>query len=333
MRFVVRGLKWLGIGLAVLLVTGAVYQQIGLLLDWRPPSSDMLKLDGGAVHLACRGTGRRTIVLDAGAGAGVFEWFRLAPLLARSGRVCAFDRAGLGWSDPAGAGADALTASDRLAALVRKARIATPFVYVGHSLGANFAEVYRDRHPADVSALVLIEPGVPEDLLEDFHGSRAEAMAASDCDLTCYAAVAATALGVVRLSSLAVGHKNLDDAHRSLYRAFLARPTSLMTALASLNAAVKTAYEDLDVHGYGDTPLVVLASSDPLAGGAVGKVPDYPAWRARQLRYFASLAAKSSHGLGPVVVPDSTHASVVLGSAQSEMVARTITTFLDKSGL
>jgi hypothetical protein len=50
-------------------------------------------------------------------------------------------------------------------------------------------------------------------------------------------------------------------------------------------------------------------------------------------RPILSPAAKSSHGFGPVVVPDSTHASVVLGSAQSEMVARTITTFLDKSGL
>src|SRR5262249_54686436 len=196
-------LKWLGAGLAALIVAGAVFQQIGLVLDQRvaPPATDIVSVSGRAVHLACSGRGARTIILDAGAGAGVFEWFRLQPMLASSARVCSFDRAGLGWSDAAQGGYDGRAAAEQLAALVKSAHIPTPFVYVGHSLGANFAEVYWARHPGDVAALVLIEPGVPSDLLEDFHGTRNEAMASADCNYMCYGASAITALGLARLIS------------------------------------------------------------------------------------------------------------------------------------
>ena len=167
MRLTVRILKWLGLGLLALLAAGAIYQQIGLLLDAReaPPSREMIRVGDRSVHLDCTGAGPRTFVLDAGLGAWSFEWFRLQPLLAKMGRVCAFDRAGLGWSDGSGAGHDGAAAADELSALVVAAKIPRPFFYVGHSLGANFAEIYYARHPADIAGLVLFEPGDPKDLL------------------------------------------------------------------------------------------------------------------------------------------------------------------------
>ena len=93
-----------GLGLFALAALGAVYQQIGSALDARlaPPPGEMVAVNGHAVHLFCTGSGARTYLLDAGAGGGVFEWWRLQPLLAKTGRVCAFDRSGLGWSDPSG---------------------------------------------------------------------------------------------------------------------------------------------------------------------------------------------------------------------------------------
>jgi pimeloyl-ACP methyl ester carboxylesterase len=332
MRWVRRILKWLGLGGLGLLVLGAAYQQIGLLLDagLGPPPGDMVSVNGRTVHLVCTGQGKRTFLLDAGAGAGVFEWFRVQPLLAKAARVCAFDRAGLGWSAAAPGGYDGLAAAAQLAALVRAAKIPTPFVYMGHSLGANFAIVYRAEYPQDVSALVLIEPGRPADLLEGFHGTRDDAMVASDCGLSCYAAGAANLLGVVRLASHMIGHKTFDEYHRALYQAYLARPATLMTTLASLNAVPKTAYEDMDVRSFGNTPVIVFASSDNLRGDDEFKsVSAYLAWRKAQHTYLASLAAMSKRGSGPVVIPNSDHASMVLGGKQSAILVQQIIAFVE----
>jgi pimeloyl-ACP methyl ester carboxylesterase len=328
-RLIRKILKWLGIGLFTLLVAGAIYQQIGLLLDNQlgPPQSQIVNVEGRAVHVACAGQGPRTYVLDAGAGAGVFEWWRLQPLLLSSGRVCAFDRAGLGWSAAADGGHDGLAAANQLAALVKEAKIPTPFVYVGHSLGANFAMIYFAQYPHDVSALVLIEPGDPKDLLEDFHGTREEAMKAADCDMSCYAVGAATFFGVIRIAALTIGHKTLDERTRSIYQAELARPSNMMTALASLNAVTKTAYENLDIHGFGDTPVLTFASSEPREPEGKETVEDVKNWRVRHFAYLASLAAMSTHGKGPITIPNSTHSSMVLGEPQSAVLAHEIITF------
>jgi pimeloyl-ACP methyl ester carboxylesterase len=319
----------------VLVVAGAIYQQMGLWLDesLAPPSSEMVAVDGRAVHLICAGAGARTFLLDAGAGAGAFEWYRVQPLLAKAGRVCAFDRAGLGWSAPEAGSDDGMAAADRLVALIRVAHIATPFIYVGHSLGANFGEIYQARYPHAVAALVLIEPGMPADLLEDFHGTRREAMAAADCDYTCYAAGVATALGVTRLASLALGHKALDERTRSIYQAHLTRPATLRTTLASLGAAPKTAYECMDVREFGSTPVLVFASTQTREPEGNETIEDVKRWQVRQRSYLAGLAANSTRGAGLVIVPNSTHSSMVLGEHQAAFVVGAILAFVRNAGL
>lgn len=335
MGWLARVLRWLGIGLVALLAGGAIYQQVGLLIDaqYAPPASDLVQVDGRIVHIECMGSGPRSFLLDAGAGAGVFEWFRLMPLLARVGRVCAFERPGLGWSDPGPGEHDALAAADNLSRLVRAARVQTPFIYVGHSLGANFAQVYAAKHRSDVAALILLEPGMPDDLLEDFHGTRGDAFAASDCTLTCWATEAATLLGVVRLASLAIGHKTFDEHHRALYQAYLARPAVAMTTLAELNATYKTAFEDQDVRSYGGTPVLIYVSSKDLGDGSFAAAAQYQTWRIKQHNYFVSLVTRSRHGEGPLVVPQSTHVSMTLGKAQTDFVARTTLAFLERANL
>lgn len=329
MRLVKRLLKWLAIGALALLIAGAIFQQVGLVLDgkYAPSAADAVEVNGREVHLVCAGSGVRTFLLDAGAGAGTYEWWLLQPKLAKHGRVCAFDRAGLGWSDPAPGGYDGVAAADQLAALVKAANIPTPFVYVGHSLGANFAMIYRARHPADVSALVLIEPGDPKDMLEDFHGTRAEATQAQDCDATCRIAAVATFLGIVRVTSFSAGRRSFDEATRRVYRASLSRPANLQTTIASLNAVVKTAYEDMDIRGFGDVPVLVVASSNPRQPEGKETTEDVKKWRVGQLAYLAALAAKSSRGSGPMVIGDSTHTTMVMGESQSSELAREIIAF------
>jgi pimeloyl-ACP methyl ester carboxylesterase len=331
MRLAGRILKWLGLGLLALLVAGAIYQQIGLVLDGKevPPANDMVKVGNRAVHLECTGAGPRTFVLDAGLGAWSFEWFRIQPLLAKIGRVCAFDRAGLGWSDRSKTGYDGVAAADDLSALVDAAKLPRPFIYVGHSLGANFAEIYYARHPADIAGLVLLEPGDPKDLLEDTTQSRASVMAQSDCGALCYAAGALSFLGVPRIAAqLVVGHRMLPPAGRANYVAGLGRPIQAMTMVGESAAVPKTAYEDMDVKSFGTTPVLVFDSTlprDPDTGETVASVK---VWKLRQLAFLASLAAKSTRGVGPVHIPNSSHSTMVMGAPQAQFVAKTIAAFV-----
>lgn len=331
MRWVAKILKWLGYGLLGLLALGAIYQQVGNALDsgLAPPASEMISVNGHGVHVACKGQGRRTYVLDSGAGVGSFEWMRLEPLLAGSGRVCAFDRPGLGWSEDSGEPHDVSALATQIAAIVRAAKIPRPFVYVGHSLGANIAMVYRDKYPGDVSALVLIEPGVPKDLLEDFHGTRAEAMNVTDCGWTCHAAAAAAWLGVTRIGArlAGAGGHSLSAAMQRQYLAELARPSQVTAIVATLDTLPKSAYEDMDVRSFGDTPVLVLTASQPRTRDSDESEAAFKQWRVDQLAYFASLAAKSTHGKGPVVIPNSSHVTIVMGETQAPQTAKAIVDF------
>jgi pimeloyl-ACP methyl ester carboxylesterase len=332
MQWFIRILKWLGVGVLGLLGLGAIYQQIGRMLDSRlaPPASEMVSVNGHAVHLVCTGEGKPTFVLDAGLGAWSFEWFRLQPLLAKTGRVCAFDRPGLGWSESADGGHDGLAAANQLAALVAAAKIHKPFYYVGHSLGANFAQIYYAERPGDIAGLILIEPGDPKDLLEDTTETRAQVMHETDCGAMCYSAGALSYLGLPRIAAQTmIGHKTLSARQRSDYIAGLGHPSDVMTTVAELAAVPKTAYQDLDVKSFGDTPVLTFDSTLPREPEGKETVADVKVWKKGQVAFLASLSAKSTRGAGPVHVPNSSHASMVMGEKQSEFMAKAIDDFVN----
>lgn len=323
MRLVGKALRWLAIGMVVLIVAGAIYQQVGQRMDTRlkPPANEMVVVGGRIVHVTCMGTANPTFVLDSGLGGWSVFWWRLQPLLAKAGQACVFDRPGEGWSDSARSGHDGKAAADQLAAIVSSARIPMPFIYVGHSLGANFAQIYYAMHPADIAGLVLLEPGNPKDLLEDFRGTRAEAMAAADCDWKCYLAGAAGYLGVTRLTANLAPGKHFPGRMKVQYRAGLARPSHWMNMMAYMATLPKTAYENIDVSGFGATPVLVFSSSEMREPEGKETVADVKAWREDYLAYLRSLAAKSSRGVGPIEVPNSNHAHMALEERQVAFVA------------
>jgi pimeloyl-ACP methyl ester carboxylesterase len=72
--------------------------------------------------------------------------------------VCAYDRAGTGFSDGGPLPRNLDANADDLLALIRAAKIATPVVLVGHSYGTNVVRRAAEKHPKDVAALVLVDP-------------------------------------------------------------------------------------------------------------------------------------------------------------------------------
>src|SRR5690349_2931350 len=87
---------------------------------------------------------------------------RVQPELAQHTRVCAYDRAGMGWSDPGPAPRDARQIAAELHALLVNAGEAGPYVLVAHSLGGVSPRVYAAQYSGDIADVVLVEATHPE---------------------------------------------------------------------------------------------------------------------------------------------------------------------------
>jgi pimeloyl-ACP methyl ester carboxylesterase len=116
-------------------------------------------LGGGRyMNIDCRGSGSPPVVLDTAIGSTTYVWSKVAPAIAQRVQVCAYDRAGYGFSDPSGVAHTTENNVTDLHVLLARAHIAPPYVIVAHSLSGFDARVYADRYRADVAGLVLIDP-------------------------------------------------------------------------------------------------------------------------------------------------------------------------------
>ena len=122
-----------------------------------PPVGQLVDVGGYRLHIACTGAGSPTVILDAGAGDPGLSWARVQPVIARSTRVCAYDRAGLGWSDRSPKPRTAAVMVAELHTLLTRAGIAGPYLLVGHSLGGLVVRQYAHTYPHGVVGLVLVE--------------------------------------------------------------------------------------------------------------------------------------------------------------------------------
>ncbi len=121
---------------------------------------------GQRLNLYCTGQGSPTVVMDAGMGDSTVSWALVQPELSKRGRVCSFDRAGLGFSDAARRPGTPVNASEDLHALLNAAGEKPPFILVGHSLAGLNVRVYADKYRDQVIALVIVE-GSHEDQSEE----------------------------------------------------------------------------------------------------------------------------------------------------------------------
>jgi pimeloyl-ACP methyl ester carboxylesterase len=120
-------------------------------------SGGLIDVGGRHLYLECEGSGSPTVVLQAGWGSGSEAWSRVLSDLARTTRTCAYDRAGLGASDPIPGVHDAGDEVRDLERLLDRARIAPPYVVVGHSYGGLLARLFAVAHPQQTGGVVLVD--------------------------------------------------------------------------------------------------------------------------------------------------------------------------------
>ena len=130
----------------------------------------MFDIGGRSLRMVCAGPDRGistkpTVLLEAGAFGFSADWAvvqaQLADLDVRS---CAYDRAGLGWSDPGPSPRDGLAVVSDLEALLKASGEPGPFVIVGHSMAGLRLRLFAARNPSQVCGVVLVDAATPEDM-------------------------------------------------------------------------------------------------------------------------------------------------------------------------
>jgi pimeloyl-ACP methyl ester carboxylesterase len=124
--------------------------------------SQLVDIGGRRLALTCAGSGRLTVILENGlppsAPSDAREaWAAVVAAAARFTRVCTYDRANLGQSDPAPLPRTSQASVDDLHALLDRAGLAPPYVLVGWSYGGIIARHFASRHPSDVAGIVLVD--------------------------------------------------------------------------------------------------------------------------------------------------------------------------------
>jgi len=143
----------------VALTAGMTYEAVGSLSDARrfPVRGRMLDIGGYRLNLNCTGSGGPTVILESGLGEPARSWTGVQAGVERFTRVCSYDRAGYGRSDPGPQPRSSLQIAGELHALLATAQESGPYVLVGHSFGGYNVRVYAGLYRNEVSGAVLVD--------------------------------------------------------------------------------------------------------------------------------------------------------------------------------
>ncbi len=286
------------IGMVALLLAGAIYEALAAVAvaERFPAPGQLVTVNERTMHISCSGAGSPTIVLDAGQGGWSSDWAEIIPELSRNNRVCAYDRAGYGWSEPAADDRSPLQSADDLEALLQAAAVEPPYLLVGFSHAGLADRIFAARNAEQMAGLVLVDPATEFD--NELLGEALVQQQKSAAGLFQGFGLLAR-LGILRL----LGTENMAGSapfiatsapDPDLYYAFVAAPqwweTSTREFMSRLNdehlAQVRT------LGPVPDIPVVIVASEtiEAMGGG------DVSALQTARHAALRDLAAQSPRG-------------------------------------
>lgn len=283
------------------------------------PPGRLVDVGGHRLHIQCEGERSPSVVFDAALGGSSLSWSLVVPGVASITRVCAYDRAGLGWSDGGPLPRTAGRVADELHELLRRAAVPTPWILVGHSYGGLVVRLLAARHSRSVAGLVLIEPAHPDEWIQPSDEQRRQI--ARGARLCRYGAQAArlgvgkalaalvsvgaigTAWAIVKVVSRGgLGREDenilapiwkLPPAIRPILKEMWTQPKffeALGSQIESIGDSANQVLKEAPGH-YGDLPLVVVTAANA---------------KEQRMRADAALARRSTRGRH-VIVADSGH--------------------------
>ncbi len=222
--------------------------------------------DGRTLNLRCSGEGAPVIMLESGGNADSTTWYRVQSRLARLSRVCAYDRAGYGFSDEGPYPRDLDADVADLRALIRAAGIPAPLLLVGHSKGSNIVRKYAQLHPEGIVGMVLIDPpehGSDDLMPKDWQTQIASMLAQREELLSaCERAAEAGNAEFIQHNCLRAAPRWMSEQVMAATTRNKSKPSYWRTLRSELTHNVKLFAEPVPAdESYGSIPLVALTAA------------------------------------------------------------------------
>lgn len=319
-----RPLRWIFGGFLLLLIAvagiGATYQAIAQRHDRElfPQIGRRVDVGGFSLNLNCTGKGRPTVILESGLGIPAVGWALVQPKIAEFARVCSYDRAGYGWSDPGPFPRTSREIARELHELLKNAHVAPPYILVGHSFGGFNIRLFNRMYPSEVAGVVFVDASQ-----EDAESEMSDAMKAANAKSLRQLRRMDSVMGFLIEFGIARAaiERNLQTEH---VPAALARELAYLELQKKYTDAILSERESFDESAdearaagdFGNKPLVVLTAGAP--GPADAGVPRdesnafFEAWVGRLQPRLVDLSTNgnqlvllNSHHLIPFEQPQS----------------------------
>ena len=268
-RRVLRGaVRVVGVILALimgLVLAGASYEAIAAGGDAKayPPPGRLIDVGGYRLHIQCVGTGSPAVVLDAGLGGMSLDWNLVQTEMGQTTQVCAYDRAGMGWSDPGPQPRTPGQIARELHTLLTNTGIPGPYVLVGHSIAGKNVRMFALQYPDQVAGMVLVDA---RSEYVDAPTSQAGAHGIEQVTGSEWGFYGlARRVGLVRLIGASQGGPPALSHQTRTERALLSTGQRALDASAAESLAMTA--DNAQLHAapsLGDRPLIVLASDESM---------------------------------------------------------------------
>lgn len=287
------------------------------LFEWRDARALPLRgrlVDAGGHRLRVLESGAEqpgpTVVLECGiGGATAASWGWVQHGVERFAPVFAYDRAGLGWSEPGPMPRDGLRLAEELHTLLRNAGHAGPYLFVGHSYGGLLARLFADRYPGEIAGVVLVDSSHPRQFGDTHRMPRRFRIVRALLPAAPWAA----RLGIMRLLVWIVPMdvKHLPPLERREQTAFLGRASHWSGTVREMKAWLPlTNPEAAQTHGFGGLPLAVITADHGARAGG---------WAALQAE-IAALSTNAAHE----TVPGASHGGLLSDSIHAARVVEAV---------
>jgi pimeloyl-ACP methyl ester carboxylesterase len=276
------------------------------LLPYAEPGR-LVDIGGRRINLHCAGSGAPTVILMAGISSWSPVWYKTQPVIAQQTRVCAFDRASYGFSDPAPRPQILSDTVSDLHAALNGAPIPGPYVLVGHSLGGVEARLYAQRWPKEVAGMILVDTSpAKEGLIEADQPGLAD-----DEEIDDYVSKELHCALLAARGPLEPSRPEYKDCSKALpsdtpvtFRktwphfftaAYAAAKVSLISSMYTHR------YDSVDNHRLGSMPLVVLSAEYSFNTDTPAGVRFWQAYKKSWYARHEALAHLSSRGVHRII--------------------------------